>query len=118
MNQTKGRCQATSSFTIVHLLHRTVHVQLHGAVQAPWIEALSLRTVARGKQYRDVHKQTANKQLLNFTGERERERIRETTAIIALSFVAFAVKSLLRLVLRIETHSGRANNKVKGLLRL
>ena len=40
---------------------------------APWIEALSLRTVARGKQYRDVHKQTTNKQLLNFTRERERE---------------------------------------------
>ena len=33
MNQTKGRCQETSSFTIVHLLHRSVHVQLHGATQ-------------------------------------------------------------------------------------
>ena len=33
---------------------------------------MSLRTVARGKQYRDVHKQTTNKQLLNFTRERER----------------------------------------------
>ena len=63
MNQTKGRCQETSSFTIVHLLSRT-----------PWIEALSLRTVARGKQYRDVHKQTTNKQLLNFTRERESEK--------------------------------------------
>ena len=44
---------------------------------APWIEALSLRTIARGKQYRDVHKQTTNKQLLNFTKKRERERERE-----------------------------------------
>ena len=30
------------------------------------------------KQYRDVHKQTTNKQLLNFTKETERERERET----------------------------------------
>ena len=69
MNQTKGRCQDTSSlhtYSIVVFMYNCPVLY-----NAPWIEALSLRTVARGKQYRDVRKQTTNKQLLNFTGGRE-----------------------------------------------
>ena len=75
MNQTKGRCQDTSFCTIAYLLHRSVHVTMAWCYTMHLgSKALSLRTIARGKQYSDVHKQTTNKQLLNFTREIERER--------------------------------------------
>ena len=63
MNQTKGRCQETSSFTIVHLLHRTAHVQLHGATQCTLDRGLEpkdscqRKTIQRRAQTND--KQTA-----------------------------------------------------------
>ena len=56
-------CQETSSFTIVHLLHRTVHVQLHGAIQCTLDRGLEpkdscqRKTIQRRAQTND--KQTA-----------------------------------------------------------
>ena len=74
MNQTKGRCQETSSFTIVHLLHRTAHVQLHGATQCTLDRGLEpkdscqRKTIQRRAQTND--KQTAAE---FYRIERERE---------------------------------------------
>ena len=57
------RCQETSSFTIVHLLSRTVHVQLHGAIQCTLDRGLGpkdscqRKTIQRRAQTND--KQTA-----------------------------------------------------------
>ena len=73
MNQTKGRCQETSSSTIV--IYSIVLFMYNCTVlyNAPWIEALSLRTVAKGKQCRDVHKQNDKQTAAEFY-KRERER--------------------------------------------
>ena len=62
----RDRCQETSSFTIAYLLPRTVHVQLHGAVQCTLDRRLEPKDNCQRKQYRDVRKQTTKKQLLNF----------------------------------------------------
>ena len=59
----RERCQETSSFTIVHLLHRSVHVQLHGAIQCTLDRGLEpkdscqRKTIQRRAQTND--KQTA-----------------------------------------------------------
>ena len=64
-------CQDTSFCTIAYLLYRSVHVTMAWCYTMHLgSKALSLaqpKAIARGKQYSDVHKQTTNKQLLNFT---------------------------------------------------
>ena len=74
MNQTKGRCQDTSSFTIAYMLYRIVHVQLPGAIQCTLDRGLEpkdscqRKTIQRRAQTND--KQTAAE---FYKSKRERE---------------------------------------------